>query len=317
MKRFVILLFVTFLSSVALYASGDPIAYGEIEGSSNRQSLGFFTLWIGQHNGVPFLTRCYYEDANLGGAGMEFEGTVLRSFAAHMEPYLGKVGDVWVDGLTDFTPGRSSIPTVMHLTFTDSSSGQDPSFPLTYSKVDIYRPNNLKNPIFSRFYVTLNGTYRIFCSINTPAAVLTANDGVAFVNSPIGAVGMNDEGGKTVTSFWVSRKNDALTLKNFVYSSNTPGAVVSFAATRLTSFTCTSSGFLGHQAEFWLEGYEGINASPSTPRVARVIVTESEHLGGFDFMYIEIYNLHDLSKPIYRQVTYFTALPWIEILCGE
>ncbi len=309
--------------SAAAFAQGgsDPLAYGVLLGGTNHGTTAAMQFWFAENGKTPLLGSYEYADVNSNNVASIFVATRLRSFSCSKRPFVGKVGDAWLEGYGATVPGLSVVPRVLHLVFTDSESNFLVLTPFTYAQVDIYKPNDLTKSLHSRFIVCLNATMRILG--NCPPMVTSdgapANSGAA-LTGPRGAGGMNDEGGKTVTSFWVSKdSNGNLTLHRFVYGASSPKVTVAFIGDRIWSFECTDHGFFGKQSEFWLEGREVINDKiVGTPRLMRVIVTDTENPNGVNFMYVAIYRTQNLTEPIYQQVSYIgNRGDPVHILCSD
>jgi hypothetical protein len=287
------------LFAVALFGSRAPaestqgVAYGsDANMVSDHQQIAGVELWVaGTPSGVFFENFQYIEGSNSSGY-VNFTGYRGISFRCYREPILGKVADSWLEGLfgTQITTGGR--PAIAHFRMTDPVGAGSK---ITFCSIEIYLPGDLTTPIFSRLCSASNFLH-VLCD-GDPGPMTGgsgwSSNGLAYSNNFSGRT-TRDEPADAVYRVYSNG------IISFAYGCKGIG----FVASRLRSFMCTKTGFLGREAEFWMDGYTGPTPKVArTPAVAHVLVNANfSDLIGFDFMFIEFYEPRNLMKPIYQRL---------------
>lgn len=295
----------------------------KVSALSNRLTVGAFQLYVAGTKNGAWLS--YFQFADNGADGTFFQGDRVLAFNCGSDDAVGTYVDMWVEGR--LTSGKNPIGTtrVMHLIMTDSAA--DPGSSVEYAAVQIYHPQNPNQPLFERFYITLNGGIDILCDCQPgqkgAAGGRWSTDGLAYnlisgfyPTNRLSAAGL---------AYWVSgNANGNAYSVGVAYLEIIGGFINGFNGTQIRSFHCTDHGLFGREAEFWADVYYGntttnhILGVPGTPRVARIIVTDSALSDlnlGLEFAYVALYHPQNLSKPIYERVLFMVNEN--EVLCPE
>jgi hypothetical protein len=297
MKRFFWSMFVFSAALAACWSETDTgIAYGMDPGIFTTQaSFSLIDLWVaGSPEGV-FLDHFLFTDRKFGKGPVVFTATRGLSFKCYTEPFFGTVADIWLEGLFGNSVGGGGRPVIAHYRMTDPA-GRSRQY--NYYTIDIYLPDNLTTPIFSRIGVGRDLT-SVLC--HDPGAV-AGGQGVSSVGLAYSPKYRGETLYEVMSAEYRVYSNGIL---KFLFSASNGGIddILGVVGSRLRSFECTNNGFFGKQAEFWMDAYVGSTLKTAyTPVVARVIVTASLFPHGVEFMYIALYDRRDLTSPIYERL---------------
>jgi hypothetical protein len=272
------------------------IVYGhDGDTTTNHGTNTLYTIWAAGTEAGPFLGYFDFVEFPLPpglATTPTFHATRILSFTGYREILFGKVADMWFEGLFDGdSRGGSRVIARFRLT--------DPDYPvesLSLFTLDIYSPNNMTTPIYSRLGVANDG---VSIMIRDDAGWLNGGSNAS-------SNGMAWSTGITMTT----NRFDTATAcyrvtSNGIVDFNYKDPHIAFRGARLKSFQCCNNGFAGKEADIWLTGYSGSCPSATyTPRVAHIIITASASAVGLEFIYIALYDPVNLSTPVYERLGY-------------
>ncbi len=287
----IIVITAAILTAISYAETDQGVVYGtDYSAIIGKSDIVGVDLWVaGTESGVLFDRFNYVDKGPTLAIVATITGTRGISFKGYVEPFFGKVADIWFEGLFGNYPGTGK-PAIVHFRTTDPPGS---SMVKSYMTIDVYQPGNLSTPYYSRFLIG-NNILNVLIPINAggmAGAEIPSSTGWAYSLPYKGYTNRYEP----VQAYYKVYSNGIL---DFEYSSSAIG----FMSKRLRSFKCTNSGFFGKQAEFWLDGYSGPAATCAfTPQVARVIVTQSSGPLHYDFMYIAFYDPYNLTTPVYER----------------
>lgn len=294
MKKILLTLFgAAIIGSAAVAETNVGIAYGRDKAQTTSQTISFYDFWVAGTESGELLQQFVYGDTGNGPGGQtRFIATRMLKFTGYNDPFFGKVADVWLEGLYDYTTSQRVAIAHFHVTDSDYVG---PTF--GYFTMDIFLQGHPNSPVFSRVGWTGNNSH-----------VLIPASAGGLAGSQDGTQGLAYGAAKMQTNRQEPAAVAYHVAYNYLYKFLYQDPNIGFIGTRVRSFRCTNSGLFGKQAEFWLDGLAGDDPKNAhTTRVARVIVTHSADQYGVDLMYIAVYHPSNLNKPLYERLCVLRA----------
>ncbi len=258
---------------------------------TDHQTLEELDLFVAATESGLFFDHFRFYDHN-NFVRTYFTGSRLISFKGYILPFFGKVADIWLEGYFGNQP-NGGRPTIAHFRITDPVG-----FGVQYSflTMDIYLPGDLKSPIFSRVAVGYDYTHVLIADDAGPPETSPgfSSNGMAYSKLYLGTTNRREP---AAAVYRVASNG----LIDFSYGA--PNTAIQ--SVRLRSFKCTNASIVGKEAEIWFDARFGPNGDNMwTPRIVRLIVTQSASSTGLEFMYIEVYDPGNLLTPVYQRLIF-------------
>ncbi len=306
MKRIVLLLVAACCSAAHCFGETKVgLAYG-IDDSllTDHQTFANANLWVAGTAAGPLFGHFSYTDDTGGAPTWQFIAQSARSFTGYIDPLFGRVADVWLDGFTNNTFGNPfGSPTVAHVRISDPSSGIGQMRGLFL--IELFDPHNLTAPFRTVLAITEDQvTILLKDDAGAQTGAKISQNGFAYSTYFQGGT---DRGEKSIGNFRV--------YSNGIVDFHINDGPAGFRGTRLKSFNCTNTAFVGKVAEFWLDGYCGpTEDNAHTPKTAHIVVTDPGNFVGISFVYLALYDPGHLDHPTFERLAFVRA-GFIHVMC--